>query len=148
MHGQLGRGSPGGGSWRNPWALHLAPCPLGLTAEMGHTQGSSHHEEPQGVTSRDLEQKGGGQHRSPSPAEPQPSPTGWSQTDGQAIGLVDQIPNSLAVQVRREGWWAGGRDHALRLFSRWPGRLAPEAPQTFIEEPGLPIINRGWRLPT
>lgn len=87
-------GARGGGSWRNPLGPAPSPLPLGLTAEMGHTQGSSHHEEPQGVTSPGPEQKGGGQHRSPSPAEPQPL-THRLEPDRRAVagcGLMDQIP--------------------------------------------------------
>lgn len=117
-------GARGGGSWRNPLGPAPSPLPLGLTAEMGHTQGSSHHEEPQGVTSLGPEQKGGGQHRSPSPAEPQPL-THWlepdSQTGSGGLWSYGSNPNSLAVQVRAGGLvWAGGRDHVCGF----PGGLA------------------------
>ena len=119
-------GAQGGGSWRNPSGPAPTPLPLGLATGMGHTQGSSHHGEPQprGVTARGPEQRGGGQNQSPSPAAPQPlthqlEPD--SQTGSGGLWSRGSNPNSLAVQVRAGGLvWAGGRDHVCGF----PGGLA------------------------
>ena len=150
--GQPGRGSPGWGQLEKP----LGPCTHPPAPGARYWNGShSGVLPPWGAPAQGGDRPGiraEGRRAAPVPqprGAPAPHPpAGARQSDGQWRAVVSWIKSQFISGAGLGGRAGVGRGPRPRLrFSRWPGRLAPEASRPH-QASLLPIINRGWRLPT